>query len=564
MKKKLLAVICILTLCVTTILSGCSKQSGAEDSGDTVKVACQNGVMVGKTIDGINEFKGIPYAQQPVGELRWKAPQAPEQSDEEIECFDFGHTAIQYEWPSEPASYTAKGEDCLSLNIWANQEGGDEPKPVMVFFHGGAYGWGGTADPMYDGENLVKAHGDVIVVTCNYRLGLMSWADFSDYGAEYNDINLGIRDQIASLEWIKNNIEGFGGDPNNVTIFGESAGAWSTTALLISPPARGLFKRVIAESGVVPIKDRDEAKEFASVIMDAAGTDNMDDLMKISAEEWMELDSTEWITDESCGVVEDGEIIPFEADIEKNMRNSIEDGVQLLLGTNMDEWNYFQEDMEGDTEAERFNTWVDGMNDMWDEAYEDADKDGKKALDELMDYELENVAERFAEFIEADKAEADDEDEDAVQKETSVQEALAKSAFVTETWRYEHTVFADRYALNGGDVRMYLWNVPSTKPEMYKSAVHAVELAYVFNNLNQDIYAGEVDEASAERVQNAWINFAKTGDPSIEGAEWTRYNTYDRNTMVMEKDGWKMVSDPSKKAREYLTRAYGYKPYQVW
>ncbi len=148
--------------------------------------------------------------------------------------------------------------------------------------------------------------------------------------------------------------------------------------------------------------------------------------------------------------------------------------------------------------------------------------------------------------------------------DADVKSALAKSGFVTETWRYEILHFADQFADAGGDIYTYLWKVPSTRDNMYKSAVHAIELAYVFNNLEDDIYAGEVDEATAAKAQEAWINFAKAGDPSIEGAEWLKYTTDDRQTMVIEKDGWKCESDPSKTARELLTKAYGDEPYSVW
>ncbi len=185
------------------------------------------------------------------------------------------------------------------------------------------------------------------------------------------------------------------------------------------------------------------------------------------------------------------------------------------------------------------------MNDMWKEAYDDADDEGKAALNELIDYELDQVPAEYA-------------------GNKRIKKALAKSAFITESWRYEHLNFADRYADLGGDVRMYLWKVPSTKEEMYKSAVHAVELAYVFNNLDEDIYAGTVDKATAKKAQEAWTNFAKTGDPSIEEVEWTAYDSTDRNTMLIQKDGWKMASDPSKIPRELLTIAYGDEPYQVW
>lgn len=557
MKKKLLITLfCALALGMTMLFAGCGG-SGGGDSGDDggtaednkVRATCENGVMVGQTVDGVTSYKGVPYAKPPVGDLRWRAPEAPDPSTDEIECLEFGYTALQYEWPTEPASSFPKNEDCLTLNIWEAEgipESG-EAKPVMVFFHGGAYGWGGTTDPMYDGQNFAAAHDDVILITCNYRLGLMSWADFSQIegGETYTDLNLGIRDHIAALQWIQKNIAAFGGDPDNVTIFGESAGGWSTTALTISPAAKGLFKRAIAQSGGLPIHERESAQEFADYIMEASGAKNMDDLLAISGDEWMELDATEWIADESSNLVPDGEIIPEPEDMDKAIEDAAKSGVQMIIGSNADEWNYFQDDSEGETPEEKFASWVEGMDAMYDEAYEGADKDGKAAIEELIEYEEGQVPEEYA-------------------SSKDVKSALAKSAFITETWRYEILHFADKFADAGGDIHVYLWEVPSTLDSMYKSAVHAVELAYVFNNLEDTVYAGEVDPDTAAKAQEAWINFAKAGDPSIEGAEWAKYDTRDRTTMVIQKDKWECVSDPSKTPRELLTRAYGDEPYQVW
>ena len=532
--------------------AACGDAGNTEESedaaADAAKITCDNGVMLGKTVNGVTSYKGVPYAKPPVGELRWKAPEAPDPSDEEIECFDFGYTALQYEWPTEPASSFPKNEDCLTLNIWESEgtsESG-EAKPVMVFFHGGAYGWGGTTDPTYDGQHFIEANNDVILITCNYRLGLMSWADFSQIEGdeEYTDINLGLRDHIAALEWIQRNAAAFGGDPDNVTIFGESAGGWSTTALTISPKAKGLFKRAIAESGGLPVKDRKAAQEFAAYIMEASGAKNMDDLLAISGDEWMKLDEEQWIADECCGPVYDGDIIPLEEDMDEAIADAA-NRVEMILGTNLSEWNYFEEDSEGETSEEKFASWVEGMDAMYDEAYEGADDEGKKAIEDLIAYEGEKVPEEY-------------------QTPEELKAALAKSGFVSESWRYEILNFADRFADAGGTIYDYLWEVPSTLDQMYKSAVHAVELPYVFNNLDDNMYAGKVDKTTAERTQEAWTNFAKTGDPSIEEAEWQPYETKDRMTMVIEKDKWECVSDPSKTPRELLEKAYGDEPYHVW
>ncbi|MBQ9001197.1 MAG: carboxylesterase family protein, partial [Eggerthellaceae bacterium] len=186
-----------------------------------------------------------------------------------------------------------------------------------------------------------------------------------------------------------------------------------------------------------------------------------------------------------------------------------------------------------------------GMDAMYNEAYAGADEQGKAALEQLIKYEEDNVVAEYA-------------------SKANVKSALAKSGFVTESWRYEILDFANRFADAGGDIRVYLWKVPSTRDNMFKSAVHAVELAYVFNNLEDGIYAGEVDPAVAAKVQQSWINFAKTGDPSVGGVQWKTYNTNTMDTMVIEKDKWECVSDPSKTPRELLVKAYGDKPFRVW
>jgi len=123
---------------------------------------------------------------------------------------------------------------------------------------------------------------------------------------------------------------------------------------------------------------------------------------------------------------------------------------------------------------------------------------------------------------------------------------------------------AGKFADAGGDVRTYLWNALSTRDDMFKSSVHAVELAYVFHNLEDGIYAGEVDPNLAAKVQESWISFAKTGDPSVDGVTWKPYSTAEKDTMVIEKDKWECVSDPSKVARELLEKAYGNNLYHVW
>lgn len=537
MKKSVLSLTLVLALSVCMLFTGCGDNSTKKaDVKDPVKVTCNNGVMLGQEEDGVNSWKGVPFAKPPVDELRWKAPVAPEDSDEEIECYDFGYTAIQYEWPTEPASYEEKDEDCLTLNIWTGSEAAKDPKAVMVWFHGGSHAWGGTADPIYNGQNFVKEHPDVVLVTANYRLGLMAWPDFTEVkgGEEYTDLNLGIRDHIAALEWVQKNISQFGGDPDNVTIFGESAGGTSTGSLLISPMAKGLFNNVIIQSGGIPVTPKaegsDEAKVFANDIMEAAGAKSMDDLLALSTKDLLKLEEEASLGDLSCGAYSDGVVIPYAEDVDAAYQDAADRGIKLMLGANADEWNYFMVDAFGDSKEEQFDNWYKDLNKMWDDYY----GGNKKLMDEFYDLRAPMVPEEYA-------SDADTKD------------ALIKSAFRTETWRLRHTKIADAYSDKGGEVYMYYWGVPSTSDDYFKGACHAVELAYMFNNLQDTIYCGEnPDKATAERAHTAWANFAKNGNPSIEEAEWPTYDKNDRNTMMIMLDGWKAESDPNSRSREIM------------
>ena len=176
----------------------------------------RTGVMQSVTLEsGVEAFLGIPYAKQPTGELRWKAPVRLEDSDEHRICDSFGHSACQFKDEVEPASLHEQGEDCLSLNIWVNGAGKTN-LPVMVYIHGGAYFSGGSADPLYNGEHFAQSK-DVVIVSINYRLNVFASIalDCLPGGEEYEESGyLAILDQIKALEWIKENIAAFGGNPD--------------------------------------------------------------------------------------------------------------------------------------------------------------------------------------------------------------------------------------------------------------------------------------------------------------------------------------------------------------
>ena len=224
--------------------------AGQVAADDNVVITAPAGAMRGVQQDGLEVFKGIPYAQPPVGGLRWTPPRPLADEQAVRDATKFGAACMQ-PGPGGPSIYAwdlpEQSEDCLSLNIWMPE--GAEHAPVFLWIHGGALTTGSGADPLYDGAALAKR--GIIVVTINYRLGALGYMAHPELSAESTDAvsgNYGLLDQIAALQWVKRNIGAFGGDAGNVTIAGESAGALSVMYLMTAPQARGLFHKAIAES----------------------------------------------------------------------------------------------------------------------------------------------------------------------------------------------------------------------------------------------------------------------------------------------------------------------------
>ncbi|MDN3273639.1 carboxylesterase family protein [Frankia sp. RB7] len=194
---------------------------------------------------GVLAFKGIPYAAPPVGSLRWHAPRPPTPWIGVRDALAFGPASLSsLENDPRPGP---RAEDCLTLNVWTAAKEADEKRPVMVWIHGGGFQFGSSANPATDGS-LLAAKG-VVVVSFNYRLGIFGFLAHPDLDAEAPSGNYGLQDQLAALRWVQSNIAAFGGDPDNVTLFGESAGAMAVGILMASPLARGLFHKAIGESG---------------------------------------------------------------------------------------------------------------------------------------------------------------------------------------------------------------------------------------------------------------------------------------------------------------------------
>ena len=457
---------------------------------------CHNGIFVGKSESDVLAFRGIPFAKPPVGELRWKAPEAAEDCTDVFEAYYNGKSPIQTEWPSEQASYYPQGEDCLYLNLWKNQTDPTEKKPVMVFFHGGAYGWGGTVDPLYDGRNFVTKQSDIILVTVGYRTGLMGFVDLSylEGGEDFPDApNLGLLDQIEALRWVQKNISAFGGDPDNVTIFGESAGGGSASLLPIIPQAKGLFRRAIAESGSVVLTfSKEECRDFTRRLIREAGTKKMSDLMALSEEQLQKIN--EAVNSYNNFPQRDGRLIPVDPYLP--YEEGATKDVDLLIGTNSEEMNYWIGEVGGVIPF-RFTIPIKYENDL-----------------RLLNHEEKQRVKRFM----------------SVMKGHSM---FRMARFYDELmFRLPAVAQAEAHAEHGGKAYMYLWTIPSAIT--MRNACHAVELAYVFGNREETIYTGQVaDEKISDTIMQMWTNFARTGNPSTDQVIWERYNGTKRATMIL-------------------------------
>lgn len=220
-------------------------------ASDTLVITTTDGVLRGSRLGKLRAWRSIPYAQPPVGDLRLRRPQPVIPWTGEREAITFGDASVQHKkgLMLAPGKYQPSSEDCLTLNVLAPSRPPASPLPVMVFIHGGANVLGTSATGLYSGVSLVE-RGGVVYVSINYRLGALGYLDFTQFSTPERpfDSNLGLRDQVAALHWVQRNIAAFGGDPDKVTVFGESAGATAVTTLMATPAAAGLFGAAIAES----------------------------------------------------------------------------------------------------------------------------------------------------------------------------------------------------------------------------------------------------------------------------------------------------------------------------
>ena len=479
------------------------------DYDQSLAVKCINGTFVGKKKENIISYKGIPFVgQQPVGDLRWKAPVDIIPNDGVYEAYFYGKSPVQS--PGDPAALYPMGEDCLYLNIWKTDEATAEKKPVIVWIYGGGFEVGGVTDPQYDCHKFIQENPDVIVVTIAYRVsffGFLHLSHLSD-GKEYQDAsNLGLMDQIMALKWVHENIAAFGGDPDNVTIWGESAGGASCTLLPLIKGSHQYFKRVISQSGA-PAQMRSEEQAIACTdkLMEALGCKTVADLQKLSAEEiadtWTRLYGFYQVLGIRTFPERDGLYLPL--DPWEAYANGAAKDIEFLQGCDKDEMNTFL----GAIGVDAWNAWSDGRK---------AEK-----LAQLTDKEKELV-ESFLNDIQGESY------------EPTVQ-LFSQIMFIAPQIR-----LSEEQTKAGGKSYTYYYRVESSLPLI--KAGHASELSVVFAHPELDDFTGRAyDETFCKTVRKMWVQFAKTGNPSLsaeispdgKAKEWPLYDLKDRQVMVLD------------------------------
>ncbi|MBQ3425733.1 MAG: carboxylesterase family protein [Clostridia bacterium] len=367
-------------------LSGQNK-SVRGDYDDDLAIKTRTGIYIGEKQGTTLFYLGIPYAKPPVGELRWKAPQPLPSSEAVFEADNPGASPIQVEHKGTILKHHRQSEDCLTLNIFASTKKTEQKKSVLVLFNHGDFTYGGSIDPLLHGSEFTDEHTDVILVSFNYRLGIFGFIDFSEIpgGEAYLDApNLGLLDQIAALEWIKENIAAFGGDPDRVTVMGFEAGAASICMLAAADRAKGLFNKAFVFYGspnsayFTPEMPRAVARE----LLKETQTTTMEELIQLKTEALKDAAQRLWknMPAPMC----DGKLIPN--DVYRAYKEGVAAGIEFIIGIPKNERQIFRS-VIGDRKYESLVSI--SLSDIQNEL----DESGKKTLQDYIDRQTSSMTE---------------------------------------------------------------------------------------------------------------------------------------------------------------------------
>lgn len=503
----------LIPFMVLAACSGINKQ--AKNDIDISAVPVESGLISGiyNNDSSVMMFKGVPFAAPPVGNLRWKAPEAVAPWKGVKKCDHFSASAMQNKpaplmmWSKEfMAPESPLSEDCLYLNVWTGAKSSDEKRPVIVWIHGGAFTGGSGSVPLYDGEEMAKK--GVVFVTINYRVGVFGFLAHPELSKEspaHVSGNYGILDQIAALKWVKKNIQAFGGDTTSITIDGQSAGAFSVNALMVSPLAKGLFHRAIAQSGGMfdaensRNTDLKTAEENGVKISERLKAGTLSDLRKMPAEDLQKADIR-------TGIVIDHYVI---APVYETFVNSQQNDVPLLTGWNADEINNNETVLAKDFKAQAKASF------------------GEQTDDFLKVFPAQN-------------------DEQATQ--SARQFAALRFGWQNYCWAAMQTKYGKHAAY------LYYFNhVPPGLPNY--GAFHSAEFGYALKTLKYwDRPFTESDYKLSDIMSSYWVNFAATGNPNGPGLpEWPAFDPTLPKTMEFA-ESVRAIDLPQKDQMDFLDR----------
>jgi para-nitrobenzyl esterase len=492
--------------------------------------------LIGKSMEssaGVRVFKGIPFAAPPVGALRWQAPAPVAEWDGVRDASKFGNVCLQPDGAARgpkglniavaPGSPPAS-EDCLYLNVWTGADAATDRRPVMVYFFGGAFTEGAGSIPLYDGDALAQK--GAVVVTMNYRLGPFGFFAHPALTADSPHRasgNYGLADMVASLRWVQSNIAAFGGDPGNVTVFGQSAGAMAIGSLVTSPETKGLFHRAIGQSGswmglgpAAAMSTRARAEDAGKRAADEAGVTTVEQLRAMST-----ADVTAKFR--SAGMIVDGWIIP--EDPSAVFAAGRQNPVDVLLGSNRDDLSFAPQNATPEQFVERARgRWGDLSNQF------------------LSLYP-------HATDAEASKSQADSSNDGAF-------------------WHMR--LFADYQKKQGRPAWLFYFaqNPPAPAGQPAFPAAHASEIPYAFNNLGKPALFPDPSEPAlsaasapdlevADQMSSYWVNFARTGNPNGAGLpEWQEHRVGASERAIILDAAPSMEQLPTKARLELYDKLY--------
>jgi para-nitrobenzyl esterase len=498
------------------------------------------GRVQGLVNNGVHTFKGIRYGAAPVGEWRWMPPQKPEPWKTILDCSDYGAPAMQIasgataapvsdfgmqmgQVFTTPSDLKIQNEDCLFLNVWTPATD-NQKRPVMFWIHGGGFAYGSGGQPIYCGEDLARAH-NVVVVSVNHRLNLFGYLNLADLmGEAYKSSGtVGMQDLVFALEWVRDNIAQFGGDPGNVMIMGQSGGGAKVSLLLAMPSAKGLFHKASIQSGASPVTGRKEpATRLAKALLDELkiAPGDIKALQAVPAPSLIKAAGAAMAKVSSGGIgggfgpILDGVAItrePFSPDAP-----DVSDDVPILLGFVKDEMSLF-------TASE---PWFGTMT----------EEDLQKRIKSVP--KGEELLAAFRKLY-------------PTYSPTYLWVAVLSARFAQGSY-----IVAERKAAKG-KAPVYLWFMTWETPVaggIFKTP-HTMEIPfmmYSYNRVRAFVGQGKAPDQMAKQISEAWVAFARTGKPDAPSIpHWTPYDAANRATMVFDLKS-KVVNDPWMEVRKIL------------